>query len=316
MKEQISEILKRAEDPKIKALLCFCRKYRASRETKYSFYKANTNSDVADKLKLWLIENIKSMDFDKLDALGESNGYTIKLDEITKWESFKENAFRLECQELGDLKRIKSNLNNFIIYCRLNDDFIIGQIKKLGPSSVLMKRGYYKLGFENNAFCSLEEEKHVEITKFYDFIFFIFGELRIGFINPSEASSENFESIFDMQEQYQENAKKIIRDSSIFSLFPNPDQILDLVNSDRVVQKMLMNPVSQRGISDAKKDDLKQIKEKLGMEVRFQIKGDSILLQEGKEKDSLKDLIKALGYHYNRTLVGEYLIEGTPKRIL
>lgn len=316
MKDTIAGILEQIEDTQVKAQLCFGKKYRAERETRYVFYRANTNSEVADGLKAWLINNIKNINVDRIDAHEEPSAHCIKLNEISKWKNFDDNAFKIECQELGDLKKIKRNLNNFVIYIKLDEDHIVGQIKKLGPSSVLMKRGYYKLGFENNAFDTLEEEKHVEITMFWDFIFFIYKDQRIGLVNSSSNCFENFESIFDMYEQYQEKAKDIMSKSTCFPMFRKPDQILEIINADRTIQKMLINSVSQKGISEAQKENIKQIKEELRDEVRFEIKDESIILQEGKEKEALKDLIKALGYHFNKTLIGEHVIEGTPKRIL
>jgi len=316
MKDTIAKILKQIEVTQAKAQLCFCKKYRAERETRYMFYRANINSKVADELKTWLIDNVKNIDLEKIDTDEETSIHSIKMSEISKWKNYSEDAFKLECQELGDLKKIKKNLNNFIIYFKLNDELIVGQIKRLGSSSVLMKRGYYKLGFENNTFDTLVEENHVEITMFWDFMFFIYKEQQIGLINSLPNSVENFEAIFDMYEQYQAKAKDIMRKSTFFAMFGNPDQILEIIATDRRVQKMLMNPVSQRGISEASKENIKQIKEELGDKVRFEIKGELIVLQQGNEKEALKDFIKALGYHFNKTLNGNHVIEGTPKRIL
>lgn len=59
MKDTIAAILKQIEVPQAKAQLCFCKKYRAERETRFVFYRANTNSKVADELKTWLIDNVK-----------------------------------------------------------------------------------------------------------------------------------------------------------------------------------------------------------------------------------------------------------------
>lgn len=294
--------------------MCFCRKYRANGDTKYIFYRANIFEDVANEFKNWLTNHIDSLnDKDIKEISGYTEGYlhSVYLGNISTWKYFEDNAFSIGCQELVDLKSIKRNLNNYIIYIKLNDT-LVGYTTCVRPSNILAKSGFVKLQFDNSTFNQINNNKDVEINKSCSFLFISNNTLKLGLI----FNKDDFESIFDMNEQYQREAEHIIRTSELFQFFTNKDRILEIVKSDRVIQKMLRNPVSQKSLSEIKIDDINTIKKCLGDDVNFAIDETNCITLGRNEKDAFRNLIKAIGHHFNKTLFGNYIIESSPKRFL
>jgi len=303
-------------DPNVQVELCFCRKYRISRNTRYAFYRGEIDKTVTEELKKWLIDNIQQLEnreISKFAEGGEGSIFSIELDDINTWNSFEENAFSLENQEeFTDLKVIRDNLNNYIIYIKL-EDALIGQIRRMQPKNVLDKKGRFSMFFDNSTFNVLREDKGVRLDKYCDFLFIVKENKKLGIIT----NKEKFESIFDMYEQYQQEAENIISSSEIFLSFGDQTRMIEMVKTDRIIQKMLRNPVAQRGFSEVKGEDIVRIKEDLKDSVKFEIneKGEIVFPSEN-EKAAFRDLIKVIGHHFNETLFQKHIIESTPVRFL
>lgn len=310
----VNQVAKQIKDAEVRPQMCFCRKYRANGNTKYIFYRANIFEDVANEFKNWLTNHINSLkDKDIKEMSGYTEGYlhSVDLDNISTWKYFEDNAFSIGCQELIDLKSIKRNLNNYVIYIKLNDT-LVGYTTCVRPSNVLVKRGFVRLQFNNSTFNQINNNKDVEINKLCSFLFISNNTLKKGLI----FNKDDFESIFDMNEQYQREAEHIIRTSNIFQFFTNKEKILEIVKSDRVIQKMLRNPVSQKSISEIKIEDISIIKECLCDDVNFTIDKENNIVLGENEKAAVRDLIKAIGHHFNKTIYGNNIIESSPKRFL
>jgi len=310
----MNKVAEQIENSEVQSQMCFCRWYRKNGNTKYTFYRANITKKIAIEFKKWLITHINYLndrEIENISEYGDGCLPSIDLNNIDTWKYFGENAFNLKCQELTDLKSIKHNLKSYIIYIKY-DDILVGYTTRLKPSHVLAKKGMFKLQFDNSTFNQINDNNGVEINNSCSFLFISNRTMNIGLI----FNMDDFESIFDMNEQYQIEAENIIRKSDIFQCFGNKDRILEIVKSDRTVQKMLRNPVSQKSFTEININDIGIIKTYLGNDVNFTIDDDNNIRLGENEKEAFKDLIKAVGHHFNKTLFGDHIIESSPKRFL
>ena len=312
--------------------LCFCRKYRASNKSNYTFERTNLHSDVSSELGTFLKDNIielKKMEEVKIpNDISESSYLIIQLEEIDKWESFEKNAFNLGKKgELKSLKKLKTHLNSFIIYHKTSN-MLVGQIRKITPSNVLEKNGImFNLFFDNNTFNKINTDATVRIDRYYDFLFLIEYEnneddneekkikTQIGIIK----NYDNFCSIFDMNEQNEKEAKDVLTTCAIYNNFEDKIKVINLVKKDRTLQRMLLNPVCKSAFETIEPQDLLEIKKELDKKVKFNLDNSKISLSSDKkdEKESLRQFIKSVGHHYRRTIYGSHeIIEGTPSKIL
>lgn len=310
----VNQVAEQIQTAEVQPQLCFCRRYRQKNNTKYIFYRANISTDIASEFKNWIMNHINSLkdkDIKEISEYAEGYLHAVSLDNINTWKFFEDNAFSIGCQELTDLISLKRSLNNYIIYIKL-EDALVGYATCVKSSKVLEKRGIYRMQFNNSTFNQLNDNKCVEIDDSCSFLFILNSAMKLGLI----FNKYDFESIFDMNEQYQQEAENIIRTSKIFPCFKNGNRIVEIIKSDRVIQKMVRNPVSQRSFSEIEIEDLEIIKKELNDEVNFIIdKNNNIILGEN-EKEAFRDLIKSIGHHFNKTLFGDYIIESSPKRFL
>lgn len=301
----------------VRAELCFCKKYRSrNNKTKYIFYKGNTNIEVSEALGSFLLDNIRGLsqkeEIDELDDNLENN--YIKLDDLNNignWKFFEEEAFNASTQKVKDLKELLNSLNCFIIYFRI-EEMLIGQIRRITPSKVLSNEGFImRLAFGNKVFNKLRDDDDVTIDKYYDFMFFLDDNEKVGVINNYDA----YCSIFDFNEQFYEEAKEVVASSDIFSQFSDSDRIIKLIESDRTLQRTLRNKVCSAAFNEVKKENIKEIKDELGDSVSFDIDEEfNIKFPNDDEKKALKEFIRTVGHYYNKSIYGNHIVEGRPLR--
>jgi hypothetical protein len=136
----------------------------------------------------------------------------------------------------------------------------------------------------------------------------------IGIIN----NNNNFSSIFDLNEQYENEAKEIVSTSTIFNDFIEPSRISEMIANDRTLQRTLRSPVCKKAFEEIKSEDLIEIKDVLEDNVKFDIDGEGKIILPENEKPALKEFIRAVGHYYNRSIYGADppIIVGKPKEVL
>jgi hypothetical protein len=158
------------------------------------------------------------------------------------------------------------------------------------------------------------EESSVSMDRYCDFLFIEEDGKRTGVI----VDEESFESIFDMQKQYQEEAQATFSEAPISDMFIDKEKAVELIKEDRIIQKMIRNPVAAKGFKEVEIGDIVHVKESLKeiVSLDFEIKNGKIELPKENEKKALRDLIKTIAHRFSQTLFKEHYIEGTPERLL
>jgi len=296
--------------------ICFIRKYRHNKKSYYVFYNVEIEKRISITLKEWLEQNISlcnNKSFSSYNPSNYSNEYEyFNFESLDKWTIFSEKAFTIQNEKV-ELSDIKRNLIGYIIYVKV-DDFILGQIRKLSPSNVLDKKGFYRLLFDNSKFNDLHEEIGLRIDKKADLIFIKNDE-------KSEAiifDQKNFKLIFDMHEEEKKEAIKILDKISILKNHPDYDALKQITSDDRIIQRMLINPVVKNYLNEIDYFTIKQLKLELGDKIAFKIDDENqqIIFKTGNEKKGIHDLIKTVTSKYNRSLNNKHIIESTPTRFL
>jgi len=296
--------------------ICFIRKYRHNKKSYYVFYNVEIEKRISITLKEWLEQNISlcnNKSFSSYNPSNYSNEYEyFNFESLDKWTIFSEKAFTIQNEKV-ELSDIKRNLIGYIIYVKV-DDFILGQIRKLSPSNVLDKKGFYRLLFDNSKFNDLHEEIGLRIDKKADLIFIKNDE-------KSEAiifDQKNFKLIFDMHEEEKKEAIKILDKISILKNHPDYDVLKQITSDDRIIQRMLINPVVKNYLNEIDYSTIKQLKLELGDKIAFKIDDENqqIIFKTGNEKKGIHDLIKTVTSKYNRSLNNKHIIESTPTRFL
>ena len=116
---------------------------------------------------------------------------------------------------------------------------MVGYIRKITPSSVLNQTGMFKLLSSGSVFNEIKEDKGIKIGKHADVIFRIENDISEGII----VDEPNFNLIFDMYKQQEKESIKILNNIAIISDHPEKDEIESIVQNDRSIQKMLINPI-------------------------------------------------------------------------
>ncbi|HNR43606.1 MAG TPA: hypothetical protein PKH80_00425 [Methanofastidiosum sp.] len=317
----MQEIIKAIEllnETQNKVELCFTKKYRNDGKTIYSFYRGQITDEVSNVFKDWLIynlNNVNSLDneIEPFSLEIDSEVSSVTLDAIDNWHHFDDKAFNLGGQETTDLEKIKHDLNNFILYLK-TDTYLIGQIRILHPKDILSGGPKIKVFItDDNVFNKLEKErKGIEIDDYCDFIFIIGNPTRLGLV----VNRNNFISIFDLNEQSENEAINIVSSSEFYNSFQDGQSILNIITHDRRFQKMINNPVSKLGFAEMTLEDLVSIKEDWEDLLKFNInEAGKIDFENGKEKEGFKDLICCMGHRYTISLRKNHLLEGIPKKI-
>ena len=300
--------------------ICFIRKYRQNKKSYYVFYNVEIEKEISITLKGWLEKNIylcNNKSFSSYNPSNYSNKYEYEyeyfnFESLDKWTIFSEKAFTIQNEKV-ELSDIKRNLIGYIIYVKI-DGFILGQIRKLSPSNVLDKKGFYRLFFDNSKFNDLQEETGLRIDKKADLVFIKSDE-------KSEAiifDQKNFKLIFDMHEEEKKEAIKILDKISILKNHPDYDVLMQITSDDRIIQRMLINPVVKNYLNEIDYSTIKQLKLELGDKIAFKIDDENqqIIFKTGNEKKGIHDLIKTVTSKYNRSLNNKHIIESTPTRFL
>lgn len=298
--------------------ICFIKKYRDNKTTRYTFSNVSISKEISETFLEWLKINFGN-------ALGKTfvpynpsipleNLETINLQSIENWKYFEQKAFALNEKE-SDLEKVKKHLVGFMIYLK-KADIIYGQIRRVSPSSILNKKGIYNLCFRESTFNEIKEENEFKIDDQADLIF-----------KHSQNSSysiifdkENFKLVFDMKE---EEKREALLNVESFGIFSNDGACLTkikyLIENDRTLQSMLINPCFKNYINEIDFEVLKELKEEVQEEICFELdyNNEIFILPEGNEKQAVKDLIKSISGRYNRSLNKKHILEsGNVMRVL
>ena len=296
--------------------LCFVRKSRQNQRTSYHFYKGNISKKISDELKKWLIENLNSLKKTELKPYNPNNyrdAEHLDLDKIDTWAHFKKSAFDLAHQEITGLDTIKHNLIAFIIYIKLKDT-IIGQVRKVTSSSLLDKKGLYTLFFDDSAFNELKEQKGIEIDKYADLIFKFTSQSSEGAI----LHKFEFNSIFDVFSQEKRESVNILKSCKLIDNHQNKQEIIKIVEDDRMIQRMLINPLVKAHLNEVDFETVKELKKEIKEDIAFDIEESSkqIIFPKDNIKAAIRDFIKVISQKFSRSLDNKHIWEGTPERVV
>lgn len=302
------------------AQICFVKKYRDSTEkgpvTKYSFFKIGTNKEISKEVKKWLEESFDKVRREKLVAYNPSveleNFEKVDLSGLDIWDEFENNAFGGINLRIPELDKLKNGLVAVIIFVKTAQEYY-GQITRTFPSNILNKKGLYKLHFNGQKFNDLSEDKGLRLHKKADFIFYNKGGKKEGII----LDKNNFKEIFDLWEEYRKKALENAKGVNLFSKSQYFNSFYDVIGGDRQIQKMLMNPEFEQYLNDTTYEHLIKLKKEVP-EIAFELDEENkdFVLPTGKEKESIKSLIKAISGRYSRTLDNQHLFENSGVRKL
>ncbi len=281
------------------------------KKTKYTFFKIGLKKSISDQLKQWLLENfeklkdVKVMDYNPSVELEELE--KVDLRGIDVWEDFEKKAFiGINNREIK-LKEIRYGLSGIIICMKKGNKFY-GQIKRLFPSQVLYRKGFFTLFLGEDTFNDLREETGIRLSKKADFIFYGEEKNAEGII----LDKENFKAVFDLWEEYR---KKAINNSKKIKLFEESKcfgSLCDSIEKDRQIQKMLINPIIEKYLNDLSYSDLVSLKEG-APDLCFELdkENEDFILPSGKEKEAIKDLIKAVSGRFGFSINQKHLVENS-----
>ncbi len=290
--------------------LCFIRKYRQTDKTRYMFFSIDTSKPVANDLKKLLMDNIsrckKTKNIKSYNpSINSTDLEALNLSTVYNWSFFDKKAFLDNTNNIS-LKDIKRQLVGFLVYVKTKNS-IIGQIRKITPSSVLESKGLYKMFFDGRKFNEIKEDIGLQIDNKADIVFV---KKKIS----TEAiiiNKDNFKSIFDVYEQEKKEAVDIFKNVDILHSSQNSKMIQTFIESSRQLQKMIINPVVREFVSKFNFKILIKLKKEVPEKVSYEIddKNNDFILPEGKEKQALKDIIKAMVGKYNQDLEGKHIYE-------
>lgn len=296
----------------------YSKEYQQQKETKYVFYRANIVKEVSEKLEIWLVDNIKKVDGKHLiESNTSENGDNLKyvdLSTVERWGFFKDRAFTITTQDDADLFKIKSNLIAYIVYIKNDENDVVGYVRKITPSSVLNQTGRFKLLSSGSVFNEIKEDKGIKIGEHADVIFRIENDISEGVI----IDEPNFNSIFDMYEQQENESIKILNNIAIISDHPEKDEIESIVRNDRRIQKMLINPIVEEHMNEITFEIFRILKQEIPETLLFDVdeSNKQIIFPEDDKKKAIRDFIKVIGWRYLKSLDLTHIIEGTPAEII
>ncbi|MDQ1254248.1 MAG: hypothetical protein QG646_3474 [Euryarchaeota archaeon] len=291
------------------AHICFIRKYRDNhKKTKYVFKSPEIDTKkVSNKLLMWMKENFAKIDFDNICKYNpgvpqETNEWAI-LDGVSTWSYFKnplEHNFDREISQ-NELDRMSLNFAGIMIFCKKNECFY-GQITRLQPKFVLNNSESFLAIFDsdaNNYISELRDEKGFRISSRADILFNTDAKKVTRSIIFSK---KNFEDIFDLSWELEQNAISMINQMEVFVENPAFKSIQDVVKEDRIVQRMLNNRVLLEGeVKYLTFSELKRLKEIAGSILLFDISEDGksfVLPDDANKGKALRQIIKAISRRY------------------
>ncbi|PJE81270.1 hypothetical protein COU58_03500 [Candidatus Pacearchaeota archaeon CG10_big_fil_rev_8_21_14_0_10_32_42] len=300
------------------AQICLIRKYRTTngeeKKTNYSFFKIGVHKKISDEIKGWLSENFKKIENKNIIEYNPS----VEMEELEKvelnglevWKEFEEKAFSgFNFQEI-DLTKLKTHLSGIIIFIKKGDE-VYGQIRKVTRANILDRKGWYTLFFGKDKFNDLIEEKGIRLDKGADFIFYCKKEKCEGII----LDKSNFKSIFDLWEEYKKKAIVNTKEIKLFKENEYSDSFYKIVEEDRIIQKMLINPAFEKYLNEIDYSDLKSLKQEVP-NIGFDLNEETqnFVLPVGKEKDAIRDLIKVISGRFGRSINNQHIIENSGVR--
>ncbi len=291
------------------AHICFIRKYRDShKKTKYIFKSPEIDTKkVSNKFLTWMEENLAKIDFDNICKYNpgvpqETNEWTA-LNDVSTWSYFQnpiEHNFDSEISQ-KELDRMSLNFAGIMIFCK-KDECVYGQITRLQPKFVLNNSESFLAIFDsdaNNYISELRDEKGFRISSHADVLFNVDGQKVTRAIIFSK---KNFEDIFDLNWELEQNAINVINEMDVFVENPAFDSIQSIVKEDRIIQRMLNNRVLLEGeVKYLTFSELKRLKEVAGEILLFKISEDGksfVLPDDSNKGKALRQIIKAISRRY------------------
>jgi len=299
-----------------KPRLCFVRKYRQNKLTRYIFYRADINQKVSRFIKDWLSKRLSEVDNKEYGnyTMDNFDDYEfVDLGTINSWKDFEEKAFSISTQEDSILEKIRHNLIAYIVYVKQKNG-TFGFIRKITPSSLLNKKGLYSLFMDNSSFNDIKEQKGIEIDEYSDLVFLKDENGSMGIIR----NKYYFNGIFDIFTQQKNDAVEIIHNDPVLQGHPSLNIIEKEVSNNRMFQKMLLNPVVSKNLEVVNFEQFKKAKDDLGTEVSYEVdeENKTIIFPVGSEKDAVHSYIRVKGYKYQKTIDDKHYLESNPERVI
>lgn len=299
-----------------KPQICFVRKYRHKGKTHYMFYHAKIKKKVSGVLLSWLSNNIQRVngkEFEEATISNFQNPEYVNLNEVDIWQLFKEKAFTLEQENEEILEKIKQGLVAFVVYIKQGSN-IIGYARNITPSKVLTKKGLYSIFLDDSTFNDIRERKGIEVDEYADLVFKISDRESEGVI----LVKYNYNSIFDIITQQRKDSIKALRKSPLFNQHERKSEIEAIVNKNRMLQKMILNPIFKERVSEITFETFKTLKAELNSKVSFEIDetNQKVLFPNDKETEAIKDFIKTISSKFARDIDKKHILEVEPERIV
>ncbi|WP_319506462.1 hypothetical protein [uncultured Methanolobus sp.] len=291
------------------AHICFIRRYRDhNKNTKYVFKSPEINAEnVSNEFLKWLRNSYTRIDFDNIckynAGVPQETHEWILLNNISSWTYFLNPIAHNFDREIGqsELDKMRNDLAGIMIFCN-KDGCTYGQITRLKPKVVLNNSEGYLAIFdsnENNYISTLQNEKGFRITSHSDILFNINSE---GVARAVVFSKNEFEEIFDLNEELKQNAINVLHEIKLFEENPDFEDIVSFVKDDRTIQKMLNNRVFlEKQVQYLTWPELKKLKEIAPEILLFDISedGKSFILPNNENKGrALRQIIKAISRRY------------------
>lgn len=315
--------------------LYFGKKTRRDKKTTYVFYEADTNEKVRKSLLIFFINNLNKLRNDNIttgnnDDVPEEYLKT-NLEGIHVWNQFESCVYSditkfkdideydtpkndKKVHTVKELKNIKSNLNHYLLINE-SDNCIYGQISRIKSSKVLMGKKW--IFFEGEKFTEMKTEENIELEERDSVLFYIDKNRKWCFVN----NIDEYDDIFDMNEQYETNAINVINESDFSNHCNDMDLVNEIIRSDRRIQKMLNKQMTVQAFENFELGDINDSFETfngydVGDEYNVVFENEKFVVDENNGKESLKNIIKFVGGYYNQSLNGKFLIEGNPSHII
>lgn len=300
---------------------------------RYLFYPARITDDVAESLGGILssyVSSLEDMESESIPIyhpdLEEFPCYVdLTVNTFPYWSYFTK-ALKLNYEAERAPKNIESSLWGYLFYFR-TPTYAIGYAKRLSKSKVLRKR-LLKGGLvdRNIVFNSVEDVEGIEIDNSADFVFVVKFDPND---NPIESwgiiwNKPNFESLLDVYEHQRQKAMEILNQCrTLPRLLPEDsfNTFKEVIKGNRQLHKMLLNPITKLYMNEVTIDDFKEVKEKFGNEVSFDVderSGKIILPFPDSSREYLKavrEVLGVIGARFTKTLNDRHISKGKPEEL-
>lgn len=325
--------------PVITPRMFIIKRYRTQKEEstpyKYLFYPATITDEVAENFKEILsiyIDSIPKLETGSIPVyhpdLEEFPCYVeLTSDGFPYWSHFV-NVLKLDYETRAP-KNIESNLWGYLFYLRA-PYYAIGYAKRLSKTKIVKKKRFLKGGLvdRNIVFNAVEEIDGIEFDDSVDFLFVV--EFNKGNPNQVESSwgiiwnKNGFESMLDVYEHQKQKALEVLnRCRTLPSILSDDDieRFKEVVESNRQLHRMLLNPVTEKYMNEVTLKDFKQVKEKFGDEVSFDVDEEQskvVLPSPDSNREYLKairEVLSVFGARFTKTLNDDHILRGKPEEL-